>query len=53
MSHSNSVIPNVLASRYATKEMVAIFDPVNKIIAERRFWITIQLQIVILNPMKR
>jgi adenylosuccinate lyase len=36
-----STTPNVLASRYATKEMVAIFDPVNKIIAERRFWITI------------
>jgi adenylosuccinate lyase len=36
-----SVTPNVLANRYATKEMVAIFDPVNKIIAERKFWITI------------
>jgi adenylosuccinate lyase len=36
-----STTPNVLASRYATKEMVAIFDPVNKIMAERRFWITI------------
>jgi adenylosuccinate lyase len=35
------VTPNVLANRYATKEMVAIFDPVNKIIAERKFWITI------------
>jgi adenylosuccinate lyase len=33
--------PNVLATRYATNEMVAIFDPVNKIIAERKFWITI------------
>jgi adenylosuccinate lyase len=33
--------PNVLANRYATKEMVAIFDPINKIIAERKFWITI------------
>jgi adenylosuccinate lyase len=32
---------NALASRYATNEMVAIFDPVNKIMAERRFWITI------------
>jgi adenylosuccinate lyase len=41
MSITPSVIPNVLASRYATKEMVAIFDPINKIIAERRFWITI------------
>jgi len=36
-----SITPNVLAARYATKDMVAIFDPVNKIINERRFWITI------------
>jgi adenylosuccinate lyase len=36
-----SLTPNVLATRYATKEMVAIFDPVNKIINERKFWITI------------
>ena len=36
-----STTPNVLAARYATKEMVAIFDPINKIINERKFWITI------------
>jgi adenylosuccinate lyase len=36
-----SITPNLLANRYATKEMVAIFDPVNKIIAERKFWIAI------------
>jgi len=36
-----SMTPNVLATRYATKEIVAIFDPVNKIINERKFWITI------------
>jgi len=36
-----SITPNVLATRYATKEMVAIFDPVKKIINERKFWITI------------
>jgi adenylosuccinate lyase len=36
-----SITPNVLATRYATTEMVAIFDPINKIIAERKFWITI------------
>jgi len=41
MSMTPAVIPNVLANRYATKEMVAIFDPINKIIAERKFWITI------------
>ena len=36
-----SITPNVLATRYATKEMVAIFDPINKTINERKFWITI------------
>ena len=36
-----SITPNVLATRYATKEMVAIFNPINKIINERKFWITI------------
>jgi adenylosuccinate lyase len=36
-----SITSNVLATRYATKEMVAIFDPVNKIINERKFWVTI------------
>jgi len=36
-----SITPNVLATRYATKEMVAIFDPINKIIKERKFWISI------------
>ena len=36
-----SIMPNVLATRYATKEMVAIFDPITKIINERKFWITI------------
>ena len=36
-----SITPNALATRYATKEMVAIFDPINKIINERKFWITI------------
>ena len=41
MSNAPQITPNVLATRYATKEMVAIFDPMNKIIAERKFWITI------------
>ena len=41
MSTTANSTPNVLATRYATKEMVAIFDPFNKIIAERKFWITI------------
>jgi adenylosuccinate lyase len=38
---SNQVTPNVLATRYATEEMVEIFNPVNKIIEERKFWITV------------
>jgi adenylosuccinate lyase len=41
MSTTENSTPNVLATRYATKEMVAIFDPINKIISERKFWITI------------
>ena len=41
LGFNRMITPNVLATRYATKEMVAIFDPVNKIIAERKFWITI------------
>jgi adenylosuccinate lyase len=38
---SDFVTPNVLATRYATKEMVEIFNPINKIIEERKFWITV------------
>jgi adenylosuccinate lyase len=38
---SEFVTPNVLAVRYATKEMVEIFNPINKIIEERKFWITV------------
>jgi len=41
MSTTSNSTPNVLATRYSTKEMVEIFDPINKIIAERKFWITI------------
>jgi len=38
---SNQVTPNVLATRYATKEMVEIFNPIKKIIEERKFWVTV------------
>jgi adenylosuccinate lyase len=38
---NNFFTPNVLAARYATKEMVEIFNPINKIIEERKFWITV------------
>jgi adenylosuccinate lyase len=38
---SDFITPNVLAARYATNEMVEIFNPINKIIEERKFWITV------------
>lgn len=35
------MVPNVLASRYASPEMTAIFAPQRRIIAERRLWIAV------------
>lgn len=35
------IIPDVLADRYATPEMVAIWSPRGKIVAERRLWIAV------------
>ena len=34
-------IPNVLAARYASEEMVAIWSPEAKIVAERRLWLAV------------
>jgi adenylosuccinate lyase len=34
-------IPNVLASRYASAEMVAIWSPEAKIVAERQLWLAV------------
>jgi adenylosuccinate lyase len=34
-------IENVLASRYASPDMVAIWSPVNKIMLERRLWLAV------------
>lgn len=34
-------IPNVLANRYASEEMTAIWSPEAKIIAERRLWLAV------------
>ncbi|MDF2826293.1 MAG: adenylosuccinate lyase [Mycobacterium sp.] len=34
-------IPNVLASRYASAEMTAIWSPEAKIVAERRLWLAV------------
>ena len=33
-----TAVPNVLATRYASAEMVAIWSPTAKIVAERRLW---------------
>jgi adenylosuccinate lyase len=34
-------IPNVLANRYASPEMVAIWSPEAKVVAERRLWLAV------------
>ena len=34
-------IPNVLADRYSSPAMVALFDPVNRVVTERRFWLAV------------
>ncbi|MDH3292730.1 MAG: adenylosuccinate lyase [Acidimicrobiia bacterium] len=34
-------VPNILAERYASREMVGIFDPANRIRLERRFWLAV------------
>ncbi|MBW0090438.1 adenylosuccinate lyase [Pseudonocardia sp. KRD-184] len=35
------MIPNVLATRYASRELVALWSPENKIVLERRLWIAV------------
>jgi len=35
------VIPNVLAERYASAEMAALFDRRERVIQERRFWVAV------------
>lgn len=34
-------VPNVLASRYASTAMLAIWSPEQKIVAERRLWLAV------------
>ena len=34
-------VPNVLAARYASAEMVAIWSPEAKVVAERRLWLAV------------
>lgn len=36
-----SQLPNILASRYASEQMVKIWSPEQKIVLERRFWIAV------------
>ena len=38
---STPAVENVLAQRYASPEMVAIWSPADKIIAERRLWLAV------------
>ena len=38
---SKRAVENVLAQRYASPEMVAIWSPADKIIAERRLWLAV------------
>jgi adenylosuccinate lyase len=35
------VIPNVLAARYASPELIALWSPENKIVLERRLWLAV------------
>jgi adenylosuccinate lyase len=35
------VIPNVLAQRYASAEMVELWSPVHKVVLERRLWLAV------------
>lgn len=37
----SSQIPNVLAARYASREMQALWSPENKVVLERRLWIAV------------
>ena len=34
-------VPNVLATRYASEAMRAIWSPENKIVAERKLWLAV------------
>jgi adenylosuccinate lyase len=34
-------VPNVLAERYASAEIRTVFDPVQRVVAERRLWIAV------------
>ena len=40
------MIPNILAQRYASQELIELFEPVNRVKIEREFWVEVlKLQI--------
>ena len=39
--NSRVTVPNVLAARYASKELAAIWSPEHKIVLERQLWIAV------------
>jgi adenylosuccinate lyase len=41
MRNNDTVIPNVLASRYASSELTDLWDPAAKVRAERRLWLAV------------
>ena len=41
MRDNDAMIPNVLANRYASPELVALWDPAAKVRAERRLWLAV------------
>ena len=41
MTSDRVIIPNVLADRYASSEMVTLWSPAHKIVLERRFWVAV------------
>lgn len=41
MSNNGVVIPNVLATRYASNELTALWDPAAKVRTERKLWVAV------------
>src|SRR5262245_45227941 len=39
--HRVAHLPNVLADRYASPELVAVWSPINKVVLERRLWLSV------------
>ncbi len=41
MAEGKAVIPNILAGRYASRAMTAVWSPEHKIVLERRLWVAV------------